>query len=495
MLIRNAEIFCEAGALRRVDLRISDGLIEALGPRLQRRQAEFVFDAMGGLLLPGLHDQHLHLRALAAEQASVRCGPPEVLCETALSVGLHSASASLAPGEWLRGTGYHESVAGLIDRDWLDRHGPARPIRMQHRGGRCWFFNSRALHEIGVDPDRLDDNPLERIGGRATGRLFDADDWLRKRLPRRPHSLAAISQKLARFGVTTVTDATPRNDIDEFHAIAAAQTSGELLQDAILLGDASLDTRQSAVTAQGARLACGATKFHLHDADLPDFDEIVQQLQRSHHAQRPAAFHCVTRGELAFALAAFAEAGTVGGDRIEHASVTPPELFEDIARLGLRVTVQPNFVAERGDAYLDNVDPEDRPWLYRLASFFERGIAVSGSTDAPFGNADPWAAMRAAVFRRTPDARVLGADEALTAAQALGLFCALGNNNIRAGAVADMCLLDRPWSAAKCRLVADDLRLTLKNGAIVWNRESAEACIADRAESALHSLLRAHRFG
>jgi predicted amidohydrolase YtcJ len=99
------------------------------------------------------------------------------------------------------------------------------------------------------------------------------------------------------------------------------------------------------------------------------------------------------------------------------------------------------------------------------------------------------------VFRRTPDARVLGADEALTAAQALGLFCALGNNNIRAGAVADMCLLDRPWSAAKCRLVADDLRLTLKNGAIVWNRESAEACIADRAESALHSLLRAHRFG
>lgn len=495
MLIRNAEIFCEAGALGCADIQISDGIITTVGPRLQRRHREVVVDAMGGLLLPGLHDQHLHLRALAAEQASVRCGPPEVPGEAALIARLSAASACLPPGEWLRGTGYHESVAGLIDRHWLDRHGPARPVRIQHRGGRCWFFNSLALREIGVDPDQPRDDPLERIDGRATGRLFDADDWLRKQLPWRPHSLAAISLKLARFGVTAVTDATPRNDVDEFRAIAAAQISGELIQDVILLGDASLDVHQRAVTAKGLRLACGARKFHLHDAELPDFDEIVRQLRHSHYSQRPAAFHCVTRAELAFALAAFAEAGAIRGDRIEHASVTPPELLEDIARLGLRVTVQPNFVAERGDAYLDEVDPEDRPWLYRLASFFERGIAIRGSTDAPFGNADPWAAMRAAVLRRTPDGRALGADEALTPEQALELFCSAKCAKIQAGAPADLCLLDRPWSAARNRLAASDIRLTLKNGTIIWSREPVDDCSAGQPQLLPVSLQCAHRFG
>ena len=42
---------------------------------------------------------------------------------------------SLLPnlGEWLRGTGYHESVAGELDRHALDRWVPARPVRVQHR--------------------------------------------------------------------------------------------------------------------------------------------------------------------------------------------------------------------------------------------------------------------------------------------------------------------------------------------------------------------------
>ena len=47
---------------------------------------------------------------------------------------------------------------------------------------------------------------------------------------------------------------------------------------------------------------------------------------------------------------------------------------------------------------------------------------MAGSTDAPFGGVDPWASMRAAVHRTTAGGEVLGADERITAAQALGLF-------------------------------------------------------------------------
>ena len=72
MLIRNAEV----GARPGVDVRLAAGRVEAIG-RLEPRPGEPCTDAGGGCLLPGLHDHHLHLRALAATRHSVRCGPPE----------------------------------------------------------------------------------------------------------------------------------------------------------------------------------------------------------------------------------------------------------------------------------------------------------------------------------------------------------------------------------------------------------------------------------
>ncbi len=98
------------------------------------------------------------------------------------------------------------------------------------------------------------------------------------------------------------------------------------------------------------------------------------------------------------------------GDRIEHASVTPPEVIGAMARLSLTVVTQPAFIAARGDAYLRDVDAADRPDLYRCASFLEGGVAVGGSTDAPFGPDDPWLAMRAARERRAPSGARVGAD-------------------------------------------------------------------------------------
>jgi len=69
MLIRSAEL--ESGAL--ADVRIADGRVVAIGT-LTAREAEPVIHAKGGLLLPGLHDHHIHLAALAAAAALVLVG-------------------------------------------------------------------------------------------------------------------------------------------------------------------------------------------------------------------------------------------------------------------------------------------------------------------------------------------------------------------------------------------------------------------------------------
>jgi len=57
-----------------------------------------------------------------------------------------------------------------------------------------------------------------------------------------------------------------------------------------------------------------------------------------------------------------------------------------------------------------------------VASLLRAGIPLAGSTDAPFGAMDPWAAMRAAVHRSTAGGAVLGPAERISAEEALRLF-------------------------------------------------------------------------
>jgi len=462
MLIRRAELDGE----RLVDVRIEASHISAIGEQLAAQAGELVLDVEAAALLPGLHDHHLHLRSLTASRASVACGPPQIQTGAELAAALHAVAGDHQ--SWLRGIGYHESVAGEIDRDWLDAHGPARPLRIQHRSGRLWLLNSLALQQLEVGEGS---DPLERIAGRTTGRLYDADDWLRTRLPRQPANLHAVSRLLASYGVTSVTDTTPQNNADSWRDFAAAQARGELLQKLMLMGDTSLD----AVRDQPGLLR-GARKFHLHEHELPAFDTLCAEIRQSHLAGRGAAFHCVTRTDLVFALAALRETGGHAGDRIEHASVTPPELLAELLAQGLTVVAQPHFIHERGDQYLQDVAAEDQPWLYRLRGLLDAGVPLAAGSDAPFGEPDPWAAMQAAVSRRTRSGRLMSVDEALSPEQALALFTSpleapgAAPRRVAVGQPADLCLLDRSWAEARRDLGVVRVRQTWRDGECIFAR-------------------------
>ncbi|MCU1595110.1 MAG: nfdA 3, partial [Frankiales bacterium] len=105
---------------RRRDVVIRDGRVGGV-PAVGAE----VVDGRGGALLPALNDHHLHLLATAAARRSVDCGPPGVTTADQLSAALASA-----PGETVRGTGYHESVAGPLDRRLLDALHRERPVRV-----------------------------------------------------------------------------------------------------------------------------------------------------------------------------------------------------------------------------------------------------------------------------------------------------------------------------------------------------------------------------
>lgn len=438
LLIVNAEVEGAGG----VDVRCRDGKVVELGTGLAPNAGEQVLGANGGALLPGLHDHHIHLLALAAAARSVRCGPPAVMNRAALRETLRQAPGS----GWIRGVGYHESVSGLLDRHALDQLEAERPLRIQHRSGKMWFFNSAALRELGIEAPE--------------GRLFRGDRQLRERLPASDDprtGLAAVSTQLASYGVTGVTDATPTNNPET----VALYRSVPLRQRLQAMGDESLAT--------------GPLKILLDDAELPALDALGERMANAHRRDRPVAVHCVTRTELIFALAAFEDAGTRPGDRIEHAAVADDEALALVRRTRggrdhLTVVTQPNFIAERGDAYRRDVPASDRDFLYRGRGFLDADIPLGGGTDAPFGHPDPWRAMRAAVHRSTPDGCQLGPREALSPEQALALFTTPLDEpggevrRVAVGSAADLCLMNAPWQRIRSRLVAEDVAATIIGG-------------------------------
>jgi predicted amidohydrolase YtcJ len=454
MLIRGAEIWRQGIA----DVRIDGTRIAAVGT-LTPFAGEAVIDAYGGALLPGLHDHHIHLAALAAKDASIMCGPPEVTDEAGLAAALARPG-----GGWLRGIGYHESVAGMLDRAMLDRLAPHRPVRIQHQSGRMWFLNSIAMDALlrrASPPSGLD---------RATGQLFDEDKWLRATLGSAPPDFSAVSTRLSAMGVTGITDMSPANDPIMAAHFDGQQAAGRLSQRAVLAGSLAL-----ADGTFGTRLALGPAKLHLHEAAFPDLDDAIDFTRRAHKQGRALAVHCTTEAELVFALATLDASGTIAGDRIEHAGVAPDPLIAEMAQMGLQAVSQPHFIAERGDRYAVEVEPRDVPSLYRLRAFLDAGVPLAAGSDAPYGDADPWASMAAAVSRTTRGGLILGGDEALTPDVAVALWLAdpidlTRERKVKPGAPADLCLLDCSWAAARTRLSAADVRLTVIDGRIVHNR-------------------------
>lgn len=433
MLIQRAMLL--DGAV--VDIRVAEQ-ITAVESTLAPLRGEQIYDAAGRTVIPGLHDHHVHLRSTAAALRSVRVGPAEVRNRVELRHVL--ASADVGPDGWIRAVGYHEAVAGPLDRTALDEVSPPIPVRVQHRSGVLWTLNSAGLAHVGMA-----DHP--------DGRLRSADRSWSDTLQRNESGLTDVSDRLSGLGVTGVTDATPDAEIEDIVRLLEAHRHGELRQRVHCL-------------APGKRI--------LHDTDL-DLDGLTAWILDRHRDGAPVAVHCVTAAQLVVTLSALQVAGMHPEDRIEHAAVVPDDSLAALASSGVTVVTQPNFVAERGDQYLEDVPAAEHHELWRVRSLLRAGMPVALSTDMPFGEGDPWATIRAAVHRTTGGGTVLGADERITAREAIAMFWGTGQHPVRYRAVTpgepgDLAVLEPSPDDVLDALASDMVSATVIAGELVFER-------------------------
>ena len=103
--------------------------------------------------------------------------------------------------------------------------------------------------------------------------------------------------------------------------------------------------------------------------------------------------------------------------------------------------------------------------------------SLVGGTDAPFGDPDPWYAMRAAVDRRTRSGQTLGKDEIVSPEIALCMFSdefpnapttAMRTARLAVGQPADLCLLNAPWREVRQDLSSERVVATVGAGKVIW---------------------------
>jgi len=441
------------------DVVCRDGVVESVSSHredLAERGAIVALDCAGGRLIPGLTDHHVHLMAWAAALESVDLSRGDVDSQSDL---LPLAAAPVDSSGWVRATGYRERFDRLPRTGELDDVRSDVPVRIQHVSGAVWLLNTTAVDHLARTEEGAE--LLERDAvGRPTGRIWRRDEDLARILPVRKLALDRVGESLSRHGVTAVVDATPGDR--DLGSIVDARGSGALPQ------------RVTVMTAQAPAdesVALGPLKLVLEEHALPPIAELVETIRRARADERAVAVHCVTRVELQFAVTALEQAPALAGSRVEHGGVITPDDIPRLRALGLTVVTQPGFIAARGDHYLDDVDPDDLPHLYRQRSLRDAGIPLLLSSDAPFGPSNPWEIIDAACRRRTPSGHVIGACERLTPDEALTCFMggSAGALVVAEGMPADLVVL-RP--DADVGQESEPVMLTVVAGDVVYRREN-----------------------
>lgn len=413
--------------------------VEAFWVDVERERGVPVEGDPDATLLPGLADSHVHLVATAAALAGRDLSADHPGSIDELMARLATLAARCAPGQWLRVSGFEESrlrEGRFPTLAELDRAVGDCPLRLRHATRHASLLGSEARRrlagvlgaaETAAERCERETGPVAAVFGREvaiTAALGPHDEGALR------EGLRAASGLLASRGVTTLDEVTGSNDAARVALLATAVERGDVPQRVrVFVPDA--DLAPAAIEAAGRRVEVAGVKLFANDEDEAASSRFAAAVARARRAGWPVAVHAVEPDVVARVIDVLrsapsrARSGPViralAPDRVEHASLCPPELARIIAQAGVAVVTQPGFLRARGAKYLREVEGPLRAWLYPLRTLGAAGVIVAAGSDSPVGPLDPAEAIAAAVDRRAASGEAVAPAEAISPARALEL--------------------------------------------------------------------------
>jgi predicted amidohydrolase YtcJ len=468
-----------------------------------------IIDCSGETVIPGLIDAHLHLVSYAKSFVTADIGPDKnVHSISDIQTIIKNFSRNSPAGKWIFGRGYNDFYLAekRHPNRWdLDKATPDHPVRLTHRSGHVHVLNSLALKLVGItretgDPDGgIIERDLKT--GESTGLLYEMGDFLYDRIPpltpaELEKGLQKANMELISLGVTSIQDASSRNNTEQWELVKSWKKSGLLHPRVkLMMGVYAFQKKSANYHFNGlneSQLGLGAVKIILDDTTgrlHPSQSELNEIVFAVHQAGQQIAIHALEEKAVKAACKAIQLAlerlpAKDHRHRIEHCSVCSPELARKIATLGITVVTQPSFIYFHGERYLDTVSDEQLKHLYPIRTLFDQGINVAAGSDCPIVSPDPLIGINAAIHRLSATGDIVGSwlkIQVTTALQMYTLNAARAafeetiKGTITPGKLADLVVLN----ADPTRLGADEFKnlqvdKTIIGGKVVWDGDARQ---------------------
>ena len=502
-----AEVLLRGGRIHTADparphataIALAGGRILAVGDDAQLSRhvgsATRIVELDGRMVLPGLHDSHVH--PMSAGVWLLRCRLDDAPTPAALGATLAACAKHPASGDWFVARGWDDAMfprgrrAATFDRvEWRQ---PA--VLSSARGDRHWL-DRRAIALLGLDApdDAAVVAGIERdASGRPTGFVHGAASaQVRAKLPQPSQreyraALRHVAAQLNARGITAVTDASVSAPMLE--AYRAAERAGELTLRIRLAQRYESRTGTSQIAALVARrdslgspmLRADLVKLFA-DGDIPErgaalLEPYADDASRGKLSLEPAALdravaaldaagfdllvHAIGDRAVRATLDAIERASTANGardrrHRIAHAFLVDRRDLPRFASLGVLADVQLAWARPdvANDTALQRLGPARARRTLAFADLASHGAMLVAGSDGPLGGADPFAALEIGATRRAPDGRggAFHAAQALPVARLLEAMTRDGAYAARAetlsgalvpGHAADLVVVDR----------------------------------------------------
>lgn len=428
--------------------------------------ADEIVDMEGAVVIPGMTDTHMHL--VMDCEARQRADLKDADSISEIIDRMKEKDASLELGRWAQGTGLHiERIkeGRLPNRYELDRISKERPVLIQTYCGHAFMLNSKALELAGIGKGFQ--WPLEGLvdfdeDGEPNGIVREGlyNDLLLPLmgpiLPTYEIKKAALSEELkecAKAGFTCISTYTSYSGdpLEYLYQYQELEEEGDLPIRIILNSSAPLAKTIGAVTGIGNdKIMVGAKKLFSDGSlstrsaalleeysDEPGTygvlvrtqEEMNTEVLESYQYGMEVAIHAIGDKAMDMVLTAIENAVKICGVkkrfRIIHAMVIAEGYIERMKKLPVILDVQPVFIRNWVDICEDRIGKKRKKYFLPLRSYMEAGVIVTGGSDAPVEDINPFIGIECAVTRSAPgrkEENCLVPEERISIYQAVSMF-------------------------------------------------------------------------
>ena len=402
--------------------------------------ADEVIDLDGALVTPAFVDAHVHTTAtgltLTGLDLSAARSPADALT-------LLAAHAAARPADRvLYGHGWDPT-------NWPEHQTLTRAEIDTAVPGRAVYLTRADMHSAAVSTALLDAVPAisDLPGYRPDGSLTQDAHHAARRVARdsvtpahRRAAQLAVLHRAAALGIGTLhecagPDISGEDDVVDLLQLAGSVASPRVYAywaEALTPGDAkSLERIRDlgVIGAAGDLVVDGSLGSHTawlaepyadadhHGVGYLDAERIADHVTACSQAGLQAGFHAIGDAAISAVVAGVRTATRRLGlsrvrslrHRVEHAEMLTPGNLAAFAELGLAASVQPAFDAAWGGQqgmYAQRLGPSRERAMNPLAALMRYQVVLAFGYDSPVTPLDPWGAVRAAAFHRTPEHRI-----------------------------------------------------------------------------------------